>query len=431
MKSLKKIIAIILIAIVGLILILMFLFKKYEGKPHEDFSSEYGDERIIQKDITRVSKRIDYYSVELIVNHYLTALITKDTDILYHTLNADVIKQWNVDESNVISKLNDITRQEDEDEEHYKFMITDMYFSESEGNIVTYFVFVKVINTVTEEIQKTSFMVETDTINDTYDILPFEFMKQKGYATIEEGKKYETSIEKIPNNSYNEIEYDQVDDNTVILNLMTNLIDKMVYDLEDSYHLYTDAYKKERFATLEEYKKYIEKNMKTILASSIEKYKVNEKEDRTEYICIDQYGNYYIFEETAVMQYTVQLDTYTKDSQEFLEKYNKGKEQLKVGMNLEKITQAMNRKDYAYIYDKLYTDFRQNNFPTLASFETYMQNNLFDSNKVDFGKFESKSGVYVYDTMITDATGIEEKEVEVNFIVKLEEGTNFAISFQI
>ena len=60
-----------------------------------------------------------------------------------------------------------------------------------------------------------------------------------------------------------------------------------------------------------------------------------------------------------------------------------------------------------------------------------MQDNFFDSNKVDYGKFESKSGVYVYDTVITDATGIEEKEVEINFIVKLEEGTNFAISFQI
>lgn len=39
------------------------------------------------------------------------------------------------------------------------------------------------------------------------------------------------------------------------------------------------------------------------------------------------------------MDYTVMLDTYTIDSDEFNNKYNNGSEQLKVGMNLEKIFQ--------------------------------------------------------------------------------------------
>ena len=186
---------------------------------------------------------------------------------------------------------------------------------------------------------------------------------------------------------------------------------------------------KAKFDTLDEYKKYMKKNIRYIISSSIEKYQINEFDEYTEYICIDQYGNYYIFKETGVMNYTLQLDTYTIDSQEFIEKYNKGSEQLKVGMNLEKIFQALNRKDYEYIYKKLHNTFKTNNFPTLQSFEDYMEENFFDMNKIDYGKFEEKSGVYIYEVNITDATEIEENTIEKSFIVQLNEGTDFAISF--
>lgn len=165
------------------------------------------------------------------------------------------------------------------------------------------------------------------------------------------------------------------------------------------------------------------------------KYKVNKKDNHTEYICIDQYGNYYIFDEIAVMKYTVRLDTYTIDSDEFLNKYNNGSEQLKVGMNLEKVFQALNRKDYQYIYEKLYPEFRENNFPTLNKFKEYMQNEFFEINKITYGEFESKSNIDIYDVYITDAREDEEeadiKKVEKSFILKLGEGTDFEMSFNI
>ena len=50
-------------------------------------------------------------------------------------------------------------------------------------------------------------------------------------------------------------------------------------------------------------------------------------------------------------------------------------------------------------------------------------------NKIDYGKFEEKSGVYIYEVNITDATEIEENTIEKSFIVQLNEGTDFAISF--
>lgn len=429
MNNIKKSIIVILVIIIILAIIIISILKKYEDKPHEEFSMPYGDERIIQKEITRVNKNIDYYSIKLIAQSYLESIISQDTDTLYNILDLDTMKQENINKDDIITKLDNTIIKEDNDIEHYRFIIEDMYLSESDGNIVTYFVYVKVINSKSEKVMPTSFMVETDIENDTYYILPYEYMYNKGYLNIEEGKEYKTNITKIENNSYNEIEYDEPDEYTIILNLMSKLTDELVYDLDNSYNLFSDEYKKAKFDTLDEYKKYMKKNIRYIISSSIEKYQINEFDEYTEYICIDQYGNYYIFKETGVMNYTLQLDTYTIDSQEFIEKYNKGSEQLKVGMNLEKIFQALNRKDYEYIYKKLHNTFKTNNFPTLQSFEDYMEENFFDMNKIDYGKFEEKSGVYIYEVNITDATEIEENTIEKSFIVQLNEGTDFAISF--
>lgn len=429
MNNIKKIIIIILVIIFILSIIMVYIFKKYEDKPHEDFSSPYGDERIIQKEITRVNRNIDYYSIKLIVNNYLDSIISQDSDTLYNTLDPKAIEELDINKENVISKLKDVSTNADNNIEHYKFMIDDMYFVESEGNIVTYFVYVKIINTVDESITETSLMVETDTINDTYYILPYKYMYDKGYLDIEEGQKYETIIESIEKNSYNDIEYDEINEYTIVLNLMSKLTDELVYDLDNSYNLFSDEYKKFKFDTLDKYKSYIQKNIRYIISSSIQKYKINEYDDYTEYICIDQYGNYYIFKETGVMNYTVQLDTYTIDSEEFVEKYNNGSDQLKVGMNLEKVFQALNRKDYEYIYSKLHEQFKANNFPTLESFEQYIKQNSFEINKITYGKFEEKSGSYVYEIKITDATETEENIIEKSFILQLGEETDFVISF--
>lgn len=437
MRNLKKIIIIVLILIVILSVIGLFIWKKYEGKPLEDFASPEGDQKIVQKTVSRVSKNIDYYTAKNIIDNYIYGIISQDNDLLYNILDPKVYNELNINKENIVSKLNNNICEENDDIENYKFIVDDMYFMETEGNIVYYFVYGKVMNKLNQNFMDTSVVIEEDTINDTYYVLPYEYIKNKKYYSVKEGDTYDVSdIEKIEDNSKNEIEYQNLDEYTIILNLMADFTDKLVYgDLEDSYKLFSDEYKKARFNTLDEYNSYINNNLEGIFASSIKKYKINEYDDYTEYICVDQYGNYYIFDETAVMKYTVRLDTYTIDSDEFLNKYNNGSEQLKVGMNLEKVFQALNRKDYQYIYEKLYPEFRENNFPTLNNFKEYMQNEFFEINKITYGEFESKSNIDIYDVYITDAREDEEeadtKKVEKSFILKLGEGTDFEMSFNI
>ena len=55
----------------------------------------------------------------------------------------------------------------------------------------------------------------------------------------------------------------------------------------------------------------------------------------TEYTCMDQFENYYIFRENKVMDYSIILDNYTIPTEEFIEKYNSVNEQKKVVLNIQ------------------------------------------------------------------------------------------------
>lgn len=201
---------------------------------------------------------------------------------------------------------------------------------------------------------------------------------------------------------------------------------------EEFYNNYLESnYKQKRFITLQNFRDYKEKDIDKLRSIYIKKYEKNEYENYTEYICIDQYNNYYIFQEKSPMNYTVKLDTYTIDTQEFKEKYGKETQQQKVEMNLEKIKQALNRKDYQYIYEKLDSIFKSNNFATLPEFENYIKNTFFSINQIEYGEFNSQANTYIYETKITDYTKETQDVIEKIFIIKLEEGEDFTISFNI
>mgnify|MGYP000081844256 CR=1 FL=1 len=46
---------------------------------------------------------------------------------------------------------------------------------------------------------------------------------------------------------------------------------------------------------------------------------------------------------------------------EFIEKYNSANEKTKVGLNIQKVFDAINNEDYEYVYNKLDNTFKQTN----------------------------------------------------------------------
>ena len=200
---------------------------------------------------------------------------------------------------------------------------------------------------------------------------------------------------------------------------------------EVMYNLLNEEYREAKFKNVEEFKQYIEDNKQKILGIRTEKFQPKLTEEYSQFICIDQYGDYYIFIENAIMDYSVMLDTYTVDLPSFTEKYSKATEQEKVGMNIEKVITAINNKDYAYIYNKLDSTFRNNKFSTENGLQNYINNNFFESNNIEYLDFSQEGNVYIYKTKITDKNTSNSEGKILNIIMELGSGTEFTMSFNI
>ena len=436
----KKIRILIIVSVILIISIISFiiLFNSKTGK--QLIGEEYGDpgeEESFETNntIRLVENREYYYTVQSIVQSYLYSIMENDSETLLNTLDPEYINEYNINENNVVDRLNNFAKDvNEEDIDKYKILIEKMYYSE-QSTINTFFVKLKVINRETELVTDTSIIVEMDLMYNVYYILPYEYMEKNNYLNIQENSKYEFKEKTIEANDYNEYEIEVIEnDATIISDLMDNFTDNVIYNLDNSYDLFSEEYKKERFNTLDKYKDYMNNNINKIISSSIKKYRIDTFDDYNQYIFIDQNGNYYIFKETTIMEYTVQLDTYTIDSQDFKDRYDDANEQTKVGMNIEKIKQALNNKDYEYVYNKLDNTFKQNNFGNYEQFVSYIKENLFEINKIEYINLNREGDIYVYETKITQANEDEEEQSDSKkgtFIMKLLEDRDFVMSFSI
>ena len=123
------------------------------------------------------------------------------------------------------------------------------------------------------------------------------------------------------------------------------------------------------------------------------------------------------------------LDVYTTDTPYFKNMYSRSTDQNKAKLNLEKIQEALNNKDYKYIYSKLNATFKANNFATESQFESYMKNNFFDKNQITYNTVEKQGDAWLFNAKLNNANGKEQKGI--NLVVKLNEGTDFEMSFSI
>lgn len=245
---------------------------------------------------------------------------------------------------------------------------------------------------------------------------------------IEEIETYD-----IESNNYNKFEVEIMSVQKKIDNYMTNYKKMMLYYPERAFNLLDESYRNTRFGgDVNQYKEYINKNQEQLRTIRLAQYLDNTYDNHTEYVCKDQYENYYIFDVTASMQYTLKLDNYTILTSKFKEEYNKATDIVKVKMNIERFVQMLNNYDYKTAYNLLDNTFRTNNFPSVDDFEAYIKSYYFQYNDVTYSDYSKEGDVYIYKLVLSNKQGTGEGEgSEMNIIMKLGEGTDFVMSFEI
>ena len=219
-------------------------------------------------------------------------------------------------------------------------------------------------------------------------------------------------------------------DKDIMLFYYNQYIIKMIYDTQEAYNMLDGQYQQKRFTSYDSFNSYIKENIQTIETSEIKKYKIKNYDDYTEYLCIDNYNNYYIFKETSAMEYTVLLDQYTTDDEIFMNQYNKANDSVKAQLNLNLFQQMLNRKDYEEAYSKLNETFKNEYFSTSSEFEKYVEENLYEYGKLDFEEVTSVGNEYKIKISITNMENQEENKIK-RFIVNMEDDETYNIAFNV
>lgn len=420
LKIFKIIIAIIVILIIIVSIILINLLNQVNREKEIIENENYDIE--VKSDILMLENHNDFYTISECIKYYISLMENGDTEAIYNILD-DNYKLENKINKNNIKKFMEVYN------ERQIFNLKEVYYKEKTVSQVDYFAYGTIKDNIQyRETKEANYyiIVSIDYKNSTFAIT--KIGKEK-YQDLINGKYEITTQDNIEKNDYNGIIVANIEQETIAKNILNNYKNKLLNNPEEAYQNLDEDYKKARFDGYNDFIKYITNNIKTINQMSAVAYQTKQQDGYTQYVIMDKEGNYYIFRETAVMNYTVILDQYTIDLPEYIEKYNKSEEKEKVALCINKFIQAINAKDYKYAYSKLSDSFKQNYFTTQESFEKYIKENFFENNKISFNKFGNQATIYTYETVLADKN--TEKLKVQNFVVKLGEGTEFEMSFQI
>ena len=448
MTKIKKIIIplgiMLVIAIIALIIILNLINKNNQ---QTDISEDEGIEAY-QKEtdtiLSQVTNRVDYYTVKTCIGkYYADYSILFNPEIYYIGFSEERVKQEQADNTQAIYDMLDsqyITEKGitiDNLGTNLKKIevitpyITNMYVNHRTNNMDIYVIDGTIKTDITDAGEKFQIILKLDILNKTFSIMPSEYVEEK-YGNILEGQNLDIELtDSIEKNNNNQFVYRTITEEDYMKDLFAELKNELLYDHEKAYNHLNEEYRNKKFATLEKFNNWATSKEEEYKNMVLAQYQTVQEDGYTQYVLVDQNGKYYIFNETGVMDYTTMLDTYTVDLPEFIEKYNKSNEADKAGMNLQKIVDAINDRDYTYVYNKLDETFKQNNFKTENDFIAYMQNAFYANNNVEFSNYRASGDLHIFDATFTDKNNANNQARSKTFIIQLKEGTDYRLSFNV
>lgn len=438
MKKLK-ITIIVLLVILVLVLVCILMIKPKETKfiPGESDTSQD-----FIKNMGLVNDYQTFFGIRKMLMSFIDKVASGDKEATYTLLDDDYIKENNITKENVFNKIAGLTK-------YNNVKMRQAYGQENSENAEYYIKCVLEKNHIGEEHY---FAIYTDVSNYAYSI---EIIDKNIYEGKIKNNNKELDKKTIERTEYNKIEKVFLTEKEIVTEYLEDYIDNALYYPEYAYSTLNAEYKSKRFPTFETFKSYIEDKREILLSYNgenrkkdvdfdnindyyiylskqvkklnIEGYQIRNEDEYTRYICKDNYGNYYIFYAVSSLNYTLVLDSYTLEIPELSQEYKEATTQEKVCMNIEKIVEALNQKDYNYVYSKLVKEFKENKFKTYEGFKKYAEETFDVENKITYNKYTESEDYCTYEITLKGKNKIITKTI----VMKLEEGTDFVMSFNV
>ena len=440
-KKILLMIFIFLILICAIIIYLVLQDKKV--KEGYDYKADYDPNYTIgmkNRGNKQVEIEEEYYSVKSCIDKYYSIIDsykymseelseeeinTKKINLsnsLIDLLDEQYKNQFNITEKNIENKI--ISNYE-----KINFVVNEMYVFDCNDDISVYVVYGKEL---AEDINNnTGYLVKVDRKNNTYSIMPYEFLIKNNYEKLSEFNIKEIDTNYINENDNNYFTQSFLNYQDIVASVFKDYVLRAQYDTQSSYELLQSEYKEKKFKTYNSYEKYINSIKKMLNNDRIVKI----KNDDDLYICQDKYENYILIKKPQEgLEYNLMLDLYTIPIEKITESYNKSNNAQKTALNIEKFKQMINLKDYNSAFNALDETFRKNNFGSVENFEKYIKQNWPEYINIKCSDYKEVSDVGTINVKITERGDSEEElynVIEKTFIVKLVDANNFVMSFNI
>lgn len=437
-KNSKIIICIIAILIFIIIMILCALFYIKSINEENNNNTQTIDEN------EYIDGELEGKEVEIESNRTLSKLITKNdyytliecTKIYQDAINNLIDNNNQENQQKLLNMLDDEYIQQ-ENVTNLNYTKSEMYIDEIlktqlSNKVSAYYINGKLRNINDSQISEYDMILKIDFGNNTFSVYPYEYIINNQMQQLSENSVINISIvQEITDKVDNKFQNQTNRYRTITIPYFEKMKSDLLYDQENIYNLLDDEYKEKKFGNIDSFKNYIELNREIFSNMEIQKYARYYYDGYTQYVALDNFGNYYVFNETSTMDYKVLLDTYTIDQPEFIENYDSASDVEKAGYNIDKFMTAINTKDYNYAYNHLAQSFKQNNFTTLESFINYIQNNFYSNNECEITNGQKEGNYYVYTVNISNANQENSGITQKNFVVNLKENREYELSFNI
>lgn len=343
---------------------------------------------------------------------------------VYNMLADKYINEYGITKENIREKFK-ITYS-------YKTIIQNIYASYNENDVCSYLVSGINRDTTNNKNLTFSIMITIDKLNNTFIIWPEEYLKKYNYNNLKLGNKLQINIKSIENKNYNTFEDEIIEKAKIAEEYFDNYKYSMLYNLSNTYEKLDEEYAKMRFGNKEKFNEYLKDNYDLLTSSLISKYKTTSNGNYTEYKCIDNHNNVFIFRlYDSVTDYKVLLDDYTIMKGAVVYKYTQMNKISKAQYRLENFIKQLNTKDYNAIYNSLNSTFKNNNYKNLNSLKKYIKNSFYNLNSIEVK--ESDIETYEYCVLKCKLTNMEntKENKDITVIINIKEGTDFDMSFSI
>lgn len=406
------------VLIIGLILLLVIsgtitiaLIKIINNPKETEIEEQLGD---VETEFKRekVSNSTVFYTVEDCINFYIDSVKAEEKDKIFELLDLEYINENNINQENVLKYA---------EKSKYSFIALDMY--ESELHNVCNYIVEGVANDGTYN-TKMYFRVGLDTNNFAFNIMPLSSKKYNSIDEIEE----KGNIVEIPNNDANSYQYNRIRENEIIEKILKYYCNLTVNNAKKAYDMLEQEYREKRFDKYSKFQDYIKKRSENLKQARIAGYSVKEEENKKTYTVVDQDGRVYIFKQKSIMNFTVQMDDYTLETDEYKEKYMNSTVVDKIKLNVNKFMEMISNYDYDEAYGLLDETYKKNNFKTEKSYEKFIEQHFYDSNAYSIEKIETDAQDYIITITVAENASASAAKKTNKIAMRLGENTEFVMA---